>query len=254
MSERYKYCIVPYCTNTTRTAPDKLFIDVPRNDFLRKKWCKAMRRDDALNPKLTSTSTRHVCGDHFDLEKDMRNYMRYKLQGGKVFIKKGVVPHIFKCQMSLPVTPKGEKRKRLDIVARSMDAQPTASTSAAANLDVESDALDLPVTVKKEFSDKSIQYLKASCRDEALRVIQSISISDANFDIAWTLLGDGYSNKRDLLNAIIKKLLSQPTISESSSAISGAHIYKPYPDRTKAGNQPISLATRDSDVVFSSRT
>ncbi|GBN62327.1 hypothetical protein AVEN_172279-1 [Araneus ventricosus] len=35
-----------------------------------------------------------------------------------------------------------------------------------------------------------LQYLKASCRDEALRVIQSISISDANFDIAWKLLED----------------------------------------------------------------
>ncbi|GBN10954.1 hypothetical protein AVEN_25287-1 [Araneus ventricosus] len=64
-----------------------------------------------------------------------------------------------------------------------------------------------------------LQYLKASFRDEALRVIQSISISDANFDIAWKLLEDRYSNKRELLNAIIKKLLSQPNISESSSAI-----------------------------------
>ncbi|GBM33466.1 hypothetical protein AVEN_55788-1 [Araneus ventricosus] len=163
MSKRYKYCIVPYCTNTTVTAPDTLFINVPKNDVLRKKWCKAMKRDDKANPKLSTTSVRHVCGDHFDLEKDMRNYMRYKLQGGSVFIKKGVVPHIFKCQTSLPSTPKKrkrEKRKRLDVGAGSMDAQPTASTSAAANLDVESNALDLPVTVKQEFSDKSIQLEK----------------------------------------------------------------------------------------------
>ncbi|GBN68281.1 hypothetical protein AVEN_98479-1 [Araneus ventricosus] len=32
------------------------------------------------------------------------------------------------------------------------------------------------------------------------------------------------------------------------------HIDKPYPDRTEAGNQSISLATRGSDVVFSSPT
>ncbi|GBM62635.1 hypothetical protein AVEN_103625-1 [Araneus ventricosus] len=32
------------------------------------------------------------------------------------------------------------------------------------------------------------------------------------------------------------------------------HIYKPYPDRTEAGNQSISLATRSTNVVFSSRT
>ncbi|GBN45483.1 hypothetical protein AVEN_271720-1 [Araneus ventricosus] len=37
-------------------------------------------------------------------------------------------------------------------------------------------------------------------------------------------------------------------------ASTGMHIYKPYPDRTEAGNQPISLATRGSDVVLSSRT
>ncbi|GBM48291.1 hypothetical protein AVEN_98037-1 [Araneus ventricosus] len=37
-------------------------------------------------------------------------------------------------------------------------------------------------------------------------------------------------------------------------ALSGQHIYKPYPDRTETENQPLSLATRDSDVVFSSRT
>ncbi|GBN13863.1 hypothetical protein AVEN_274455-1 [Araneus ventricosus] len=35
--------------------------------------------------------------------------------------------------------------------------------------------------------------------------------------------------------------------------ITRPHIYKPYPDRTEAGNQPISLATRSSDVVSSSR-
>ncbi|GBN53253.1 hypothetical protein AVEN_16524-1 [Araneus ventricosus] len=39
-----------------------------------------------------------------------------------------------------------------------------------------------------------------------------------------------------------------------SAYMSRQHIYKPYPDRTEAGNQSISLATRSSDVVFSSRT
>ncbi|GBO42723.1 hypothetical protein AVEN_211318-1 [Araneus ventricosus] len=44
-----------------------------------------------------------------------------------------------------------------------------------------------------------LQYLKASCRDEALRVIQSISISDANFDIAWKFLEDRLSCYEDVL-------------------------------------------------------
>ncbi|GBM78426.1 hypothetical protein AVEN_96767-1 [Araneus ventricosus] len=99
------------------------------------------------------------------MEKDMANYMQHKLQGGNIHMKKDVVPHIFKCQMSLPATPirqTGGKRRRLDILASLMDAQPTASTSAAANLDVESDASVAHVMSEKEFSDKSIQVsLKA---------------------------------------------------------------------------------------------
>ncbi|GBL71976.1 hypothetical protein AVEN_123075-1, partial [Araneus ventricosus] len=66
MSARYKYCIVPKCSNTTVTAPDKLFINVPKTYVIRKKWCKAMKRDPKLNPESSASSIRHVCGDHFD--------------------------------------------------------------------------------------------------------------------------------------------------------------------------------------------
>ncbi|GBO05359.1 Speckle-type POZ protein [Araneus ventricosus] len=67
MAESYKYCIVPKCRNTTVTAPDKLFINVPKNYVIRKKWCKAMKRDPKLNPELSASSVPHVCGDHFDV-------------------------------------------------------------------------------------------------------------------------------------------------------------------------------------------
>ncbi|GBL87999.1 hypothetical protein AVEN_133671-1 [Araneus ventricosus] len=96
----------------------------------------------------------------------MAKHMQHKLQGGNIHMRKDVVPHIFECQLSLPATPMrqtGEKRRRLDILASLMDAQPTASTSAAANLDVESDASDVHVMSEKEFNDKNIQVsLKAS--------------------------------------------------------------------------------------------
>lgn len=32
------------------------------------------------------------------LENDMENYMRWKMMGGFIRLKKGVVPHIFDCQ------------------------------------------------------------------------------------------------------------------------------------------------------------
>lgn len=43
------YCIVPMCTNTGVTAPDKQFIAVPRNAVVRKKWCVAMKRCEKRN-------------------------------------------------------------------------------------------------------------------------------------------------------------------------------------------------------------
>ncbi|GBL74753.1 hypothetical protein AVEN_243621-1 [Araneus ventricosus] len=67
MSKRYKYCIVPECAKTTITAPDTLFMNVPNNDVLRKKWCKAMKRDGKVNPKFSASSVLHVCGNHFDV-------------------------------------------------------------------------------------------------------------------------------------------------------------------------------------------
>ncbi|KAG8178369.1 hypothetical protein JTE90_027237 [Oedothorax gibbosus] len=59
-----------------------------------------MKRDAKKNPPLSEKSCRHVCEDHFDLEKDMENYIRYKLMGGRIFLKKGVLPHRFDCQTS----------------------------------------------------------------------------------------------------------------------------------------------------------
>ncbi|CAL1264110.1 unnamed protein product [Larinioides sclopetarius] len=157
----YKYCIVPCCTSSTVKTPEKIFFNVPRDPMKRKAWTNAMKRDEKFNKELSPVSTLWCCEDHFLLEKDMKNYMRYKLQGGKVFIKEDVIPHIFKCQASVTATSKkrkAQKRKLLDIAAAGlMDSQPTAPTSAAANLDVRSHATDVPVTVKKEICDESIQ-------------------------------------------------------------------------------------------------
>ncbi|XP_075990075.1 uncharacterized protein LOC142985657 isoform X3 [Anticarsia gemmatalis] len=89
-----KYCIVPMCTNSSLKTPQKLFFSVPLNKNLRKKWIKVMKRADPL----TETSHVHCCEDHFDIEKDMENYVKYKLVGGMLKLKKNVVPHKFLCQ------------------------------------------------------------------------------------------------------------------------------------------------------------
>ncbi|RVE40127.1 hypothetical protein evm_015223, partial [Chilo suppressalis] len=45
------------------------------------------------------------CEDHFDVENDMDNYVKFKLVGGKLKLKKGVLPHKFACQNRLVENP-----------------------------------------------------------------------------------------------------------------------------------------------------
>lgn len=66
---------------------------------------------------------------------------------------------------------------------------------------------------------QKLQYLKGSCKADALDIIHSISISDVNYDIAWNLLVERYSNKRDLINAVIKKLLYLPQTVDSATSL-----------------------------------
>ncbi|XP_035211465.1 uncharacterized protein LOC118185689 [Stegodyphus dumicola] len=66
---------------------------------------------------------------------------------------------------------------------------------------------------------QKFQYLKASCKKKALSIIESIPISDANYDIALQLLQERYSNKRELTNALIRKMFNLPNVSDSAQAI-----------------------------------
>ncbi|CAH1108287.1 unnamed protein product [Psylliodes chrysocephalus] len=118
---RYKYCIVPKCTNTVITTPNKVFISVPKGEKIRKQWCNAMKRDNKINKVLSSTCNRFCCEDHFELGTDMENYMKWKMMGGNVRLRKGVLPHIFKCQQSgyesiKPERGAAAKKRRIEIL------------------------------------------------------------------------------------------------------------------------------------------
>ncbi|XP_018575952.1 uncharacterized protein LOC108914594 [Anoplophora glabripennis] len=112
-----KWCFVPGCRNTSISAPNKTFISVPQNSSRKVKWFKAARRDV---PK--SKSTFFCCEDHFNLQEDMENFVRYKLIGGKILLKQDVVPHIFDCQQdrkraaSVPQRTVVLKRQRKQLV------------------------------------------------------------------------------------------------------------------------------------------
>lgn len=64
----YKYCVVPQCKSTTIKTPNKLFIYVPNNKQIRKKWLKLARKDDAN--RLSTDSRMYFCEDHFDVSID----------------------------------------------------------------------------------------------------------------------------------------------------------------------------------------
>ncbi|XP_023211075.1 uncharacterized protein LOC111613956 [Centruroides sculpturatus] len=65
---------------------------------------------------------------------------------------------------------------------------------------------------------QKLQYLKCSLKGEALKIIQSLSICDRNFEIAWELLSQRYSWKRELVASLIKKILSLPTLNYENVA------------------------------------
>ncbi|XP_047520962.1 uncharacterized protein LOC125060218 isoform X2 [Pieris napi] len=107
---------------------------------VRKKWCTIMKRDDKV--PLSYHTVRYCCEDHFDLEADMENYVKYKLVGGQLRLKKGALPHKFDCQKpqkniaERPGFKKRAKREKKLIEdrmtatesnePREMDCQPTA--------------------------------------------------------------------------------------------------------------------------------
>ncbi|XP_054720575.1 uncharacterized protein LOC129230199 [Uloborus diversus] len=66
------------------------------------------------------------------LESDAENYMRHKLQGGRLYLKKGVIPHIFDCQQERKVaasTERATKRQRRNEVINLLHISDNANSS-----------------------------------------------------------------------------------------------------------------------------
>jgi hypothetical protein len=64
---------------------------------------------------------------------------------------------------------------------------------------------------------QKLTYLKSQVRGEAARQIQSISITEANYDIAWSLLTDRYQNDREIFFAIMRRFHNQPNVQPHSA-------------------------------------
>ncbi|KAK4880989.1 hypothetical protein RN001_004308 [Aquatica leii] len=101
-----KWCFVPECKSTSKKNPFKLFITVPRNEQRKRAWFRAARRDF---PKTNTVF--FCCEDHFNLQEDLENYLKYKLVGGNIILKRNVVPHVFNCQKRTNISRSNGRRR-----------------------------------------------------------------------------------------------------------------------------------------------
>jgi len=66
---------------------------------------------------------------------------------------------------------------------------------------------------------QKLAYLKSVLSDVVLRLITSLVLSDANFDIARTFLNDRYQNDRETLFAIMGSLTGIKNVGTSPASL-----------------------------------
>ncbi|GFX83319.1 integrase catalytic domain-containing protein [Trichonephila clavipes] len=67
---------------------------------------------------------------------------------------------------------------------------------------------------------QKLQYLKGVLKGDPQKIVQSLPITDGNFQIAWDLLKERYFHKREILSSLMKKLMNiSPITCESHAQI-----------------------------------
>lgn len=61
-----------------------------------------------------------------------------------------------------------------------------------------------------------LQYLRSSLTGEASNIINSLEISDLNYEIAWTMLKKRYDNKRVIMHAHVKAIIELPSMNKEN--------------------------------------
>ncbi|GFS33645.1 integrase catalytic domain-containing protein [Trichonephila inaurata madagascariensis] len=65
---------------------------------------------------------------------------------------------------------------------------------------------------------QKLQYLKGVLKGDVQKIVQSLPITDGNFQIAWDLLKERYFHKREILSNLMKKLMNISPITYESHA------------------------------------
>ena len=66
-------------------------------------------------------------------------------------------------------------------------------------------------------------YLKTNVSGDAERLLRHLELTEDNYNIAWNILQDRFSNKRALTSALLQRILSLPTLTSEMKAIREFH-------------------------------
>lgn len=72
-------------------------------------------------------------------------------------------------------------------------------------------------------NSQKLQHLKESLKGEAAQIIRHISVTDANFDLAWELLTKRFDKKNYIVQSLIKSFMTQPKCQGTSVQIRNLH-------------------------------
>ncbi|XP_011884078.1 PREDICTED: uncharacterized protein LOC105571220 [Vollenhovia emeryi] len=64
---------------------------------------------------------------------------------------------------------------------------------------------------------QKLQYLRSSLTGDASDIINSLEISDANYEVAWKLLKERYDNKRVIVHTHVKAIMELPSMHKENA-------------------------------------
>lgn len=97
---------------------------------------------------------------------------------------------------------------------------------------------------------QKLHYLKAHLAGEADQLLRHVSVSDANYSEAWTLLNNRFSNRKYLSNCLLQRLISQPIIAHESSKAIKALLDTTADCLTGLKNQGVDVSSWDLIVIY----
>ncbi|KAH0552396.1 hypothetical protein KQX54_009403 [Cotesia glomerata] len=257
--ESCRSCFVPLCTNTTKTTPEKMFLNVPQDEKRRKKWFQAVLRD---NPKTKLNF--FCCEDHFDCH-----------------TSSNVNRIVNERWTSMILRPAAEKRRRQqiiqDILSESLDSmeignpqEPNFDTGSVNTVEhVEVDSAPLNVISHLKVSVETQTQTDSNSRTVAVQMnrrpkyrtvsiqckLPSIGVDKSCSPIKTGSISTSTSSIKPLCQKLISKLLEDAQKSLSSSSFtthsnSSQEIYEPSENTSSSTmNSSLQAPVKKAEIL-----